>query len=1472
MAGNERELGVNITARATTGDAANRAISDLERMALAVKAAGGSLIGLDAQGLRTIETFAGLQKGALAAAQAAEIQAAKFTAAASASGTFASATAQSTTAIRASVEAIDAQSAAFDRAVVARDAAVAAAARSAVRTPMIMMPGAMTEAMVMPNEASIRYRAMRQAEAEAEALTAARASVQSSMSGAAFGAMYATKMGMHNAPNSARDSASVFEERFAQQDHAGRQFEARQEAQGNLATAGLASGARQTSEVAIYATIAALKEEAAALATVAAQASLTTAALAGLTSANAQTSVAATIAVFKEEAASLASIEAQTNLAGAAMANFNRVNSEAAFAGVVAGLKAEAAGLAEVEAQANMTAASIAGAQRFSAESGAYSVIATAQQWERALKTTGHAAEGARTKVESLYNVGSLKTKVRSAELIDEQLVVQADPAAMARRRQDSAAAFGGQVMREGKQPAWWQRTFGVEAKDEVEQPEGGGGGGGGYGSRNAGRRTQNELRHITALFDEGARGQKGQIVGTLGAALRDAGLSAGALATSFGAFVAVMAAAGLVRGAEAMGKWAENVKALATASGMSVESVSAIQGALVLTGSKAEDADRALKKYAQSVSQAMGDGSSKSAKEFKALNISQDDLKAHSGDADGGFRFFVQRLNEAKDSANKAAAANGILGQSFEKLNPAINDGLSGYDQLIARAKELGLTLTHEQGEALIETGKKVTDLAATMTGKGRQAFVSWLPEINAFLDAIKGVGNALGFVITKMGELANAVPKGMAEGFKQSFKASLPEPLQAALMLGQMGGEDKKPPVGPVADPKAGQTFDVPSVAGMTTEKGDIRQALSEARMKAAQATKNAKDLQVNEIKAEIGVFEKTINELKGENKATTPGVGPVVAPDPENAKLIEELQTQLNDKKANLAGAQLRTSQAGAPTATNELKNRIAEAKLAVESLSGTTKDAAISGAEAAIAELERTLSVEKMTAKDRLLAETELANAKIALHRRVLADTQSQQIEDVKTTLKDTDQGQRDSQVSAKFNALASNKPENNFASAKTESLNVLAEGNAAIQKLQEMAAGGDMTAESITKINQAIANIRTDTMQRMIELFNSAGKAAKTSSDIFATAWGDTLSNLDKSMDEFSSEATKAILAPQQELIHAGLTTIKVNLEGSQLRAAAQKIFLSLASDFTSSVMKGLSQVAAQKLFGSAIEPGSGLGSGLAQMLGFGKTAGKAGEFGIKAGAVAGKEGGTAGATAGLSAFTSALAKATTALTGHAGTTQTSTVATSTDAAAKQTSTVATTTNAGVTAANTTGTAVNTGVTAANTTITATDTASTVVHSAATDTDTSGFILHALKVAEDTVAEIIHAALSLIGLEGGGVVPAMEGGGVIPSAANGMMTSPGVGAGLDGKGGRLAMLHPREMVLPKNLSEGVQNMVNYGSGNGGGSNTSSTKLSFSPQINAGKGGMSRAEFSQMLHSQSGLFSGEIRNLQRRGWRP
>jgi hypothetical protein len=96
------------------------------------------------------------------------------------------------------------------------------------------------------------------------------------------------------------------------------------------------------------------------------------------------------------------------------------------------------------------------------------------------------------------------------------------------------------------------------------------------------------------------------------------------------------------------------------------------------------------------------------------------------------------------------------------------------------------------------------------------------------------------------------------------------------------------------------------------------------------------------------------------------------------------------------------------------------------------------------------------------------------------------------------------------------------------------------------------------------------------------------------------------------------------------------------------------------------------------------------------------------------------------------------------------------------------------------------------------------------------------------------------------------------GGIVPSAAGGMIV---------GGGGQLAILHPREMVLPAHLSTGMQNMISRG---GGGGTTNAPTLNYSPTI-AGSHPLSTAsDMERVLRQHGGTMMKYVENAARNGW--
>jgi len=109
---------------------------------------------------------------------------------------------------------------------------------------------------------------------------------------------------------------------------------------------------------------------------------------------------------------------------------------------------------------------------------------------------------------------------------------------------------------------------------------------------------------------------------------------------------------------------------------------------------------------------------------------------------------------------------------------------------------------------------------------------------------------------------------------------------------------------------------------------------------------------------------------------------------------------------------------------------------------------------------------------------------------------------------------------------------------------------------------------------------------------------------------------------------------------------------------------------------------------------------------------------------------------------------------------------------------------------------------------------------------ATLTTELSLILGALVAANVALDAMNGELITLDAIEAAKIVQpfGFSGGGIVPSAAGGMIS-----------GGGLAILHPREMVLPANLSEGVQRAIGggtFGGGGGGGGDNIVVNLSIS----------------------------------------
>lgn len=874
-------------------------------------------------------------------------------------------------------------------------------------------------------------------------------------------------------------------------------------------------------------------------------------------------------------------------------------------------------------------------------------------------------------------------------------------------------------------------------------------------------------MRHFVAVPDSLMRGQRGAALSSLGAMARDAGLGVAGLGVSMAGLAVIMGGSAIMHGAESMGKWAAESRAAASAAGMGLSAYSQLQGALVLTGMKANEADGTLRRIAINLSTAIADPASKAAEAFHVLGISQEDLANTGGNTDQVLKLLADAFVRTADGANKSAAMSEIAGRGFESIIPVLQNGSAGLAQFESEAKRLGMTLDEDTAKKLETAGQAVEHLGKTITGGGIQAFASWSPVIIATAQALEGffgilskVAGVIGTVASTMANIAGYIPSA---AYKVGmYLAGNKEPATPGLgRSGVHAGEQI--PVGAMA-----------KTGGAETVMDQIRN-----QMAAARAAASGGGNRVAEDKAEIN----TLQQLMATEVLT----------DKQREQLSTELMnktTQLNNEMATAGGKAAKQSYQDFAAAE---KLKITEAQGSASKIAGIY-DEWLSAAE-----------------------------GRYKQHASVIAGIEREKVQEInKARLDEIKEGARSTNEQNKLGELnsslatyqsggrgrptRSSGPQADMADAsKAVAMAQQIEASAAqeIASLQQVAQMAEAGSDTQKAAQQEIMSVLLSSKEQEVALYGKAAQASAEAAKKIAQPFIDLADNVGSTLSSGFKTLFQDLLFPQITLLKQGLTTISVSDRGTQLRSLFQKTFTSLASDFGNAMQTAIGHTVAQALSGGASNTiGELLGNLMSKA--FSSITGNAlgGAVGSGVGQAAG---GAVGSTAVVGAIGTAATATTTGITGA----------------------IATSASAIVTA----------------------------IGLGATSTTTA--------IATSTTAEVIATDVghpSFLGFSG-------EGGGIIPSAAGGMLVG-------DGKGGTLNILHPKEMVLPAHISEGMQNMFKNGGNN---STSNNASLNYAPTIHTGSRGRSgtgltRSEFGQMLSLNSGAMLGQARSMMSSGWRP
>lgn len=1052
--------------------------------------------------------------------------------------------------------------------------------------------------------------------------------------------------------------------------------------------------------------------------------------------------------------------------------------------------------------------------------------------------------------------------------------------------------------------------------------------------TRGATRETANfnqMIRHTVAGFDEFARGQRGALFSTLGAAARDAGLGVNALIGSMGGLVAVMVAVGIAKHTETLGKWAQQSLNVAQATGVTVAQYTQLDGALRQLGGKQGDIDAPLRAFVKALEQAQ-DPASKAAQAFHAMGVEQSTISSTSLSVYDKLMLVVDAFNHANESGNKAAAQLRLFGNEGQKLSPLFDRGAEATRKLMEAAKELGITLSEGSARSMAEAGEKAEHLSLVLEGELDQAFVKAGPAIAHVTEVIGALGGAFSSILSKIDAAGEAIGSFVsraraAEGVRLPGGAPGMEARGGGGIPGTEGRGPSAIQPGPIGlgdiisdvsvsqfqkqGASAGGKFDVGPIIGAATVIQQANEAVKKSVAEVAEAYKNAGATasQANLAMANAAVegWEKQIEAAKEAGATPT-----------ELARLQLQLYSaQERASKAAISANATAARQSYEDFASAE-REKIAAADGAADKIIAIYQEW-LNKAKSVYHQLPAELS--------KVQAEMERA-ASHAIVQKVRLEVEG--IDRAAALTRSQEEGAKlDAQVTRTMHPQASDMG-GDIAASRTAMQQIITDGeamDAALKKelatLEQQkqalinsgqagtAAFKEVTA-AIEELQQRLQTNANTTKQQWLETFNQIQEAAKKAAEESSKAFTQFFSEVGSQLDSFASAVGKALLFPQQELIKAGLTTIHVNLRGEEIRAAFQKLVEGMASDLFKGITNAISSAIAQSMGAAAGQSlSSFLGQKLASAVGISTAAPSATGMGANALTTGPLNTALTTAATNLTAFNSAVTSATGTLTGHSSatvantaSTTTNTVTTSGNTIASGSNTVAHGSNTVSATANTGATVLNTGATTTNTTAEATNSAASgsggimgilgrliamVVGSSATGSAVSSTTTATAITASTTAitAAIASSTSVLVGALSGLatiLTTAIEQTGATTDVLLGAIAVKPEALGFSYAGGgvvsaaggmvsgraQLAILHNKEMVLPQHLSEGVQNMISKHGPEGSRSN--SANLTYSPTINTGRSSMSRAELGSLLSSHSSTLIGEARNMIRRGWRP
>lgn len=165
-----------------------------------------------------------------------------------------------------------------------------------------------------------------------------------------------------------------------------------------------------------------------------------------------------------------------------------------------------------------------------------------------------------------------------------------------------------------------------------------------------------------------------------------------------------------------------DHINDLSHKTGVAVETLSALSFAAAQSGVAIDDVASSINKMQKNLSEA-AHGNKTAADSFKQIHLSIDELRKLTPEQQ--FLAIADKISMIGDESDRTRALIDVFGKSGASLAPLFANGAAGVQEMLDKAKSLGIVLSKESAERMDAYNDKIVELTYKLTDLAQKGFL---------------------------------------------------------------------------------------------------------------------------------------------------------------------------------------------------------------------------------------------------------------------------------------------------------------------------------------------------------------------------------------------------------------------------------------------------------------------------------------------------------------------------------------------------------------------------------------------------------------------------------------------------------------------------------------------------------------------------------------------------------------------------